>query len=82
MPFGHLHQLRSTYSGHTFHHVVDVRADRAHDGVLLVRSEPFLNHDQVLLGHGDVNAAVAEVSDEFTAFAGDLNDTAADTDLD
>ena len=77
----HEAHLVQVAAGHAGHHVVDVRADGVHGGLLLGAGVPDLGGDllAILL---DGEGARAERANEGAAGAGDGHHTAVDVDLD
>lgn len=63
---------------HTLDHVLDVSADGAHGGDLLLGTEPLLNLDLLLADLVDVDASVLEAALESTARALDSHDSGLD----
>jgi len=67
--------------GHTLEHVLDVGADRADTGEMLVATKPDAEAEAVLAVAGNLEGNVAKVALKSAAGTGHLDDTAVESDL-
>jgi hypothetical protein len=67
--------------GDALDQVLDVRADSAHGGQLLLLAEPFLNLEGLLVWHVDVDGQVSEGLGQGSAGSLDGNDPGLDADV-